>query len=87
MQNFDLWRLMHHAVLERGGRKERGLHQLNVVWQPSHQRASIGETGEFKHLRRGSDAANHFANLRRKIHVGVTKQVIATKANSSAVKN
>ena len=78
--NVDIWRKLHEAILRRGGLNDSGRDQLIIVWRPSHQRASIGETPEQK-------VADHFAKLGRLMNPDVTNMIITTKARYRAAKN
>ena len=85
--NVDVWRLIYEEVMRRGGLKEAGDDQLNIIWHPSHLRAHEGETTEQKYLRRGNDAADRFANLGRALHVDITEIRLTMKARFDAAKN
>ena len=87
--NVDLWRRVHAAILRRGGLREAEgeEHNFTIIWQPSHTRASVTETQEMKHLRRGNTAADYFANLGRGLHPSVSDLLVVTKSRFNAVKN
>ena len=87
--NLDLWRKLHAAILDRGGMRENRADDDNftIIWQPSHTRATVDETACMKHLRRGNDAADYFANLGRAMHPSVSELVITTQARYRAAKN
>ena len=87
--NVDVWRKLHAAIIERGGlcETEGGSHYFTIIWQPSHTRATMSETPEMKHLRRGNAAADYFASLGRGLHPNVSDLVITTQARFKAAKN
>ena len=66
--NLDLWRKIKAEVDTRGGIDQHGENKLWIQWQRAHQRASRSETTEQRQLRRGNDAADHYANEGRKLH-------------------
>ena len=71
--NLDLRRRIYDEVRKRGGLCDRGNKQLSFVWQPSHTRAHEGETAEQKHLRRGNDAADFYANRGWEMHNDISE--------------
>ena len=71
--NLDIWRRIKSVVGNRGGLMETGDRMLWIIWQRAHLRATTDETSEQKYLRRGNDAANHFANEGRKLHESVER--------------
>ena len=54
---------------------EAGHNQPTIIWQRSHLRATQLEITEEKHLRRGNDTADHFANRGREVHGNVTEHI------------
>ena len=78
---------MHDQILKRSGLKAAGLDQHSFQWQPSHQRAHANETTDQRHLRKGNDAADRFANPGRQLSRDVGVFLIATKARYDATKN
>ena len=83
----DLWRKIFSKVMRRGGLCADGPNQLDAVWQPSQTQAHDNETTEQKHLRRGNNAADHFANKGRQLYSDVTDLITTTKARFGAIKH
>ena len=66
--NLDLWRKIKAEVDTRGGIDHHGENKLWIQWQRAHQRACRSQTTKQRQLRRGNDAADHYANEGRKLH-------------------
>ena len=85
--NLDIWRNIYDEVKRRGGLKADGDQMLKLIWQPSHTRAHKGESHEQRHLRRGNDAADFFANRGRELHGDYTEMITKVKAHYTVAVN